>query len=681
MKKDLPDIRTRLDEIDKDLIKALGARQKIIDEVASIKATSSSQIRDFQREEEMLTGLRKQAEEAGLDHYFVTTLYQKILDYSVRYQRDHVVDRQNPERSTDRLVVAYQGSEGAYSHLAALHHFSSRAAELAYHGHSSFEEALEAVEAGEADYAVLPIENTTAGSINETYDLLARTKLNLVGEEVLKVENCLVAIESIPVRLIRRISSHPQSIAQCSAFISSLRDCHVESYFDSAHAVKKISEERDLSHAAIASEEAARRHGLCIIKKHIANQKENYTRYVIIAREAVIYDERIPCKTSLIFATPHEKGALMKCLNVLDAYGLNMTKLESRPRWNTPWEYLFYVDIEGNNANPQVEAAINGLSDVANFLKVLGSYPARTTDSPSIPLPKRPLSTSKVQQKRQPVSERPAKPTIKVKKEHTLASKKHETDQTVIQIGKVVIGGEDPILIAGPCSVESRDQILACAKAVHDEGGHILRGGTFKPRTSPYAFQGLGYEGLDLLREAGQAYDLPVITEILHPSDVEPVAREADILQVGARNMQNFALLKEVGKIDRPVMLKRGMMASIDEWLAAAEYILAQGNRQVILCERGIRTFETATRNTLDISAVPVLRERTHLPIVVDPSHAVGTWQWVEPLALAALAAGAHGVMIEIHPDPDSALSDGAQSLKFDTFSRFATQFHHAVQR
>ena len=218
--------------------------------------------------------------------------------------------------------------------------------------------------------------------------------------------------------------------------------------------------------------------------------------------------------------------------------------------------------------------------------------------------------------------------------------------------------------MAGPCSVESREQILTCAREVKEHGGQILRGGCFKPRTSPYSFQGLGFEGLDCLVEAGETYGLPVITEVLSPGDVVAVAAKSDMLQIGARNMQNFTLLSEVGRVNRPVMLKRGLMSSIDELLHAAEYILAQGNQQVFLCERGIRTFETATRNTLDLSAIPILRDRTHLPVIVDPSHAAGDRQLVPPLARAAKAVGAQGIMVEIHPEPEKALSDGPRDLR-----------------
>jgi 3-deoxy-7-phosphoheptulonate synthase len=256
--------------------------------------------------------------------------------------------------------------------------------------------------------------------------------------------------------------------------------------------------------------------------------------------------------------------------------------------------------------------------------------------------------------------------------ERRLSSRDDHADDSLIRIGSTAVGGGVPLLIAGPCSVESRELIMACAEVTARAGAHLLRGGCFKPRTSPYSFQGLGYEGLELLCEAGRTYGLPVVTEVMDVEAVEAVASLADVLQIGSRNMQNFTLLRAVGRTNRPVLLKRGMSASIDEWLWAAEYVLHEGNPNVVLCERGIRTFETATRNTLDLSAIPVIRERTHLPVVVDPSHAVGVRRWVPPLAKAALAVGAHGVMVEIHPDPDRALSDGAQSLTFDEFERLA---------
>ena len=263
---------------------------------------------------------------------------------------------------------------------------------------------------------------------------------------------------------------------------------------------------------------------------------------------------------------------------------------------------------------------------------------------------------------------------VAVSRTFKLPSREFHPDDTIVKVGDVDIGGEELVVMAGPCAVESREQVMASARTVKEAGANIFRGGAFKPRTSPYSFRGLGESGLQILAEAREETGLPIITEVLDSQDVELVSKYADILQIGARNMQNFALLDEVGKTTKPVMLKRGFSATIEEWLLAAEYILAQGNREVILCERGIRTFETYTRNTLDLSAIPVVKKLSHLPIIADPSHATGKWYLVPPMALASAAAGAHGVMVEIHPNPEMALSDGAQALTFDNFRTLMKQ-------
>jgi 3-deoxy-7-phosphoheptulonate synthase len=261
-----------------------------------------------------------------------------------------------------------------------------------------------------------------------------------------------------------------------------------------------------------------------------------------------------------------------------------------------------------------------------------------------------------------------------VTKPYKLASRDLKPHNTVVKIKGSEVGGHSLAVIAGPCSIENEEQVVATAKAVKKAGATFLRGGAFKPRTSPYAFQGLGVEGLKLLKKAGQIVKLPTVTEIMDPQDLEAVEEYADVLQIGARNCQNFSLLKEVGRSKKPVFLKRGMSVTIEEFLMSAEYILAGGNKNVILCERGIRTFETATRNTLDISAIPVLKERTHLPVVIDPSHATGVWRYVIPMAKAAVAAGADGIMVEVHPHPDKAYSDGPQQLKFDIFAKMMVE-------
>ncbi len=250
-----------------------------------------------------------------------------------------------------------------------------------------------------------------------------------------------------------------------------------------------------------------------------------------------------------------------------------------------------------------------------------------------------------------------------------LVSRDFRPEPSVVKVGKVQIGGPGFVVMAGPCAVESHDQLLGTARHIRSAGAHVLRGGAFKPRTSPYSFQGLKEEGLRLLAAAREETGLPVITEVISPDLVPLVCRYVDILQIGARNMQNYALLEAVGKVRTPVLLKRGLMSTIEEMLLAAEYIMSNGNDQVMLCERGIRTFERATRNTLDLSAIPVIKQQSHLPVIIDPSHAVGVRDFVEPMALAAAAAGADGIIVEVHPDPAQAVSDGPQSLTFPGFT------------
>ena len=269
---------------------------------------------------------------------------------------------------------------------------------------------------------------------------------------------------------------------------------------------------------------------------------------------------------------------------------------------------------------------------------------------------------------------------IPILKPYKLVAREFRPEGTVIEVGGIAIGGEQIVAMAGPCSVESREQVMEAAHGVKAAGATMLRGGAFKPSTSPYGFRGLEREGLELLREAGREVGLPVVTEVMDPRDVELVSEYAAVLQIGTRNMSNFMLLKEVGLSRKPVLLKRGLSSTIEEWLQAAEYIMLGGNYQVMLCERGIRTFETYTRNTLDINAVAALKELSHLPVIVDPSHGTGRWRLVSPAAKAAVAAGADGLLIEVHAHPERALKDGPQALKPDTFAKLMGELSLVAQ-
>lgn len=379
-KKQLDEYRKKIDELDRRLIETLAERHRTVQVLFSNKLDEAKNIRDPKREKDLLQRIRELAIETGVDPYFAEKLFQEIITQSVRYQTYSLVDHQN-ESGTNQLVkISYQGVSGAFSNQAALRHFSDRYSEVECIGFKTFEQAAEAVEQKKVDYAILPIENTTAGSINDTYDLLADKELHIVGEEVIHIMHCLMAPGKVKLENIRRILTHPQAIAQCSRFLAELPRCRVESYHDTAMAAQKVREDNDLSQAAIASVYAAELYNLHIVKKDIANQPENFTRFVVVSREPVSVDAQISCKTSLVIATPHEKGALLKCLKVLEKHGINMTKLESRPRPRKPWQYQFFLDVEGNINDPVVERGLQELEKKSVFMKVLGSYPKQSEE-------------------------------------------------------------------------------------------------------------------------------------------------------------------------------------------------------------------------------------------------------------------------------------------------------------
>jgi chorismate mutase/prephenate dehydratase len=641
----LDDLRAQLDEIDRAIVHSLSERDRVLLEVARRKSQKGDgRVRDGAREEAMLARLAQEGQTAGLDGFYVTRVFRELLDHSVRLQQEYLARQQDPERATTgELVVSYQGVDSAYSHLAAMRHFGTRSGDVVFRGYPTFREMMEAVRDGQAHYGVLPIENTTAGSINDAYDLLAQMDLSIVGEEIQKVDHCLVALEMLPLSRIRRVFSHPQALAQCSNFLSTLTECHVEAFTDTAMAVRRVGEEQDLSQAAIASEEAARRYGLCVIKRDISNQKENFTRMVVVAARPEKVDARVLAKTSLVFATKHEQGALLGCLNALAKRNLSLTKLESRPRPHTPWEYLFYVDFEGNVDDSNVVDALTELRVQTSFLRVLGSYPARTTREVRGADPKS-RTFEGVRPARVPA---PVAPSELSRLPHQLTSRRQRPADTMFEIGSVVIGGPDPVIIARVAAYDSRDALLSAARAARASGAQLFWAPAFDAQSKEQS-SATGLDPVLLLEEVGKLAGIAVATEVLHPADVDRALSRVDLLVVGAAQMQNAALLREVGRVDRPVVVERGTMASVEEWLLAAELVLERGNHRVILLERGIRTFERATESTLDLSAVVMLRERSHLPVFVDPCRATGHASWAIPLAEAARASTAHGVVLTI---------------------------------
>ena len=672
-------IRSEIDKLDNEILSLLAQRKSLTVQVAEVKDEQKSAVRDISREEQLLRQRISEGRTLGLDPQFVTSVFHEVIAEGVRTQQDYLQARMNGSALlSSSTKVAFRGIEGSFCHLAGRSFLSSpsaqpsaRGSEPTFVGFPTHLEAVRAVESGSCDYAVLPIENTTSGGINEVYDLLLNSRVSIVGEEKVSTSPCLVGTAGASISHLERIYATPLAVSECASFLASLPECRVEFAVDSAIGAKR-ARQGGATEAAIASSEAAEMFGLSVLKRQIASQEENFTRFIVIAKQPRKVDQRIPSKTAIVVHTLDKPGALVEALSVFKSHGINLTKLESRPVPGNSWEEMFYIDFAGNLDADASKAAIAELTKLVRFIKVLGCFPAcdvqpTLVDAVDLAAASQPEPAACQVEVKEPAAPKPAGGKDKGYK---LVTREHKPTNTVIDVGGVKIGDGNFLVIAGPCSVESRDQIMSCAKQARNHGAKVLRGGVFKPRTSPYSFQGMGYEGLDLLVEAGRSVGMPVITEVMTTEDVERVAEKADIIQIGARNMQNFSLLKAVGQIRRPVMLKRGMSSSIEEVLQATEYILAGGNQQVFLCERGIRTFETATRGTLDISAVPVLKKRTHLPVFIDPSHAAGVRDLVIPLALAAKAVGADGIIVEFHPEPEKALSDGPQALLFPQFEK-----------
>jgi len=575
------------------------------------------------------------------------------------------------------ITAAYQGVEGAYSDVLLRAHFAARGERVETIGQPTFRDVAVALLAGRARYGILPLENTIAGTFREGYDLVAQYDLTPVREVIFRMDHRLLGVPGATLAELRHIEAHPIVLEECGKFLATLPAARPVPAIDTGVAARDVAERGDPSIAAIAPAEAAARYGLVELAANIADHPENFTRFLLV--EAVQPEQRTAAespsrRTSVLFSTAHEHGTLARCLTVLADAGINLSKLESRPKPGRTWEYMFYADLEGDAADPRVAAALAKVRESCTELRLLGSYDvAAPVEKPAAVKPPAAALSPAVAMDGEPPPAPANMPSAA--KNWPRAARPSKPAGTQVRVGAaVVVGGADFVIIAGPCSVESREQVLSTAMAVRARGAVMLRGGAFKPRTNPYAFQGLGWEGVDMLAEAGRATGLPTVSEVMSVDQVERMARSVDVLQIGARNMQNFDLLKAVGRTSRPILLKRGLSATLDELLAAAEYILSEGNPHVILCERGIRTFETATRNTLDLSAVPVLRERTHLPILVDPSHGVGVRRWIRPLARAAKAVGADGIIVEVHPNPAEAKSDADQALTFQDFEEIVSE-------
>lgn len=380
----LSSLRSDINKVDREIIKLLAQRREISKEISKAKAEYEKPIRDQARETQLLDKLIALGTEHGLESSYLLKIFNEIIEDSVKTQQEYFYRTAYSDFDGKKIFrIAIQGIEGAYSYLASRKFFSNIESKLVFVNRHRFEEVIKTVETGEADFAVLPIENTTSGSINEVYDLLSHTTTNIIGEEIFRVKHCLVSVDDTPVEKVEKIFAHYQAAAQCSKFLSTLTNCHVEYFVDTAMSARKIKEENNPVYAAIASEEAAALFGLKIIKDKIANQEKNFTRFIVASRSKHEIDENIPAKTSLITATENKPGSLVNALAVFQKFGVNMTKLESRPVEGNPWEEMFYVDFEGNIHTANIKNLLAELEKCTRFVKILGCYPASLESSGS----------------------------------------------------------------------------------------------------------------------------------------------------------------------------------------------------------------------------------------------------------------------------------------------------------
>lgn len=605
--------REQITHLDNELLSLLAERRRLSLEVARSKEVDVRPIRDTQREKELLARLVKAGREKGLDAHYVISLYQSIIEDSVLNQQAYLHGRANPETQKQQYCIAYLGARGSYSYLAATRYCQRRQVDMLDLGCQSFDEIVQAVESGHADYGFLPIENTSSGSINEVYDVLQHTSLSIVGETTIEVSHCLLAKAGSKISDIKTVYAHPQPISQCSRYLSQHKDLRLEYCSSSAEAMERVNQSPDNSAAAIGSVEGGALYQLESIEAGLANQKINQSRFIVVARKAVAVPEQLPAKTTLIMATGQKAGALVEALLVLKAHQLNMSKLESRPIPGTPWEEMFYLDIDANISSEAMQAGLKQLERITRFIKVLGCYPCETVKPTQLSNSQLLIepSTSKTQVISDTVPD--ANPFRYSKAYKAQAS---EINCGPFCIGAGNIGAIAKIVLTHEQSHLALTQFEHKIKQLKEAGFQAVILDNINQLVSPELI-------LPKLRQTLYQYDLLCIIAIEQAIDIVLATQQGDMLFLTGKHMFNQSLLTQAGTLPIPLLLERNDMASYEEFLAATEVILSQGNQQLILCDSGVRTFNNANLPTLDLTSLIQIKATSHLPIVINPCYAI----------------------------------------------------------
>lgn len=605
--------REQITNLDNELLALLAERRRLSLEVARSKEVDVRPIRDTQREKELLARLVKEGREKGLDAHYVISLYQSIIEDSVLNQQAYLHGRANPETQKQQYCIAYLGARGSYSYLAATRYCQRRQVEMLDLGCQSFDEIVQAVESGHADYGFLPIENTSSGSINEVYDVLQHTSLSIVGETTIEVSHCLLGKAGSKLADIKTVYAHPQPISQCSRYLTQHKDLRLEYCSSSAEAMEKVNQSPDNSAAAIGSAEGGALYQLESIEAGLANQKINQSRFIVVARKAVAVPEQLPAKTTLIMATGQKAGALVEALLVLKAHQLNMSKLESRPIPGTPWEEMFYLDIDANISSESMQAGLKQLERITRFIKVLGCYPCETVKPTQ--LSNSQLLIEPSTSKDQVISENGAN-TSPVR-----YSKAYKEQASEINCGAMTIGAGHVGAIA---QITLNNDISHLALSAFEQQVKQLKEAGFQAVLLNAVNQmAMAEVTLAKLRQILHQYGLVCIIAIEQEADMPLAVQHADMLFLAGKQMFNQTLLTQAGTLPIPLILERNDMASFEELLTATEVILSQGNQQLILCDSGIRTLNNANLPSLDLASLIQIKATSHLPILINPSYAV----------------------------------------------------------
>ncbi len=610
--------REQITHLDNELLSLLAERRRLSLEVARSKEVDVRPIRDTQREKELLARLVTAGREKGLDAHYVISLYQSIIEDSVLNQQAYLHGRANPETQKQQYCIAYLGARGSYSYLAASRYCQRRQVEMLDLGCQSFDEIVQAVESGHADYGFLPIENTSSGSINEVYDVLQHTSLSIVGETTIEVSHCLLGKPGSKLSDIKTVYAHPQPISQCSRYLSQHKDLRLEYCSSSAEAMEKVNQSADNSAAAIGSTEGGALYQLESIESGLANQKINQSRFIVVARKAVAVPEQLPAKTTLIMATGQKAGALVEALLVLKAHQLNMSKLESRPIPGTPWEEMFYLDIDANISSEAMQQGLKQLERITRFIKVLGCYPCETV---------KPTQLSNSQLLIEPnTSKAEVISTASLDPSPYRFSKAYKAQASEIHCGPFTIG-------AGHIGAIAK---ITLSKSLLQQESSQAALSAFERRVKQLkeaGFQAVILDGchslasaeaiIPKLRQTLHQYDLLCVIAIEQATDMPLATSHADMLFLTGKQMFNQSLLTQAGTLPIPLFLERNDMASYEEFMAATETILSQGNQQLILCDSGIRTYNNANLPTLDLASLIQIKANSHLPIVINPCYAI----------------------------------------------------------